>query len=757
MVRLAASAVRCGDGGRGDDDMTTPDAALLDDPDEVDDLAEWQAEPSTAHPHVALLLGGSVLIVLLACVAPLFVVGDVRPGMPTGVLLLAVAVAALAGLAPFVSPRLRDLRYITGVLVVLDLLPLVLAATVAEHTPERRWSAVLLIPVLIAAATLGSRLYAAELVAGCAVGVVLMAHWAPDGREAVLTAVGSTFFLVVCASVTRSDRTALDLRYRQWLRRSRRDAMTGLLNRRGLVAAFPAVRQDCLDAGVPLGVVMMDIDHFSRINAEHGHGHGDRVLRALCARVGELPEVAEGIVARIGGEELVVMVPRPAADTAEALRAALHRDPPHPGLTVSMGICDADPAGCADTEAMWRLVHDTDTAMYRAKQLGRDRVERVDPGGGAGATGTATRPEPPRWGPRPMGAAAAEVAVPGRSAGPSPQDATDDRIFGAYCVAFAAIGAVALAIPVAVDPHTAWAWVFGAGLVLMAALGVVAVVRRRPSPMLLTGSMCVVTEVATLAAVLATPDLEHRLLVVCVLTVPVLVSAHAMPLPWLGGQSLLVGVGVGLAATGPGEPVGAEWMHRTLSQAALLCAAPGVLFWLRRRREEANARLRRLASVDPLTGVHNRDGLELGAAALGERPLRVMTLNVVGFKALNDTFGHVFGDEVLVHLGRALAHAVGTTSAAGDAGRPAPVIGRTGGDRFVVVGADPFDPALTGRVVRSLQTFPPEVVVATGEAAGTVHTTAELWALVAAAEAAAVRPTPRRAGPGGLTTGRRRP
>ena len=73
-------------------------------------------------------------------------------------------------------------------------------------------------------------------------------------------------------------------------------------------------------------------------------------------------------------------------------------------------------------------------------------------------------------------------------------------------------------------------------------------VRGRPTPPLLTGITCLVIEVCTLTAVLATPDLEYRLMIICVLTVPVLVSAHAMPLPWLGGQLVLVFFGVGLAA-----------------------------------------------------------------------------------------------------------------------------------------------------------------------------------------------------------------
>ncbi|WP_111766880.1 GGDEF domain-containing protein [Nakamurella deserti] len=757
--------------------MTTSGAATTDmgfDEDADDDLAGWQADPSPQHPHIALLLGGSILIVVLACVLPLFVVENVRPGMHQAGLMLTVVVALSCGLGPFLTHRLQNTRYVVCALVVLDLMPLTLATSLKDDSPVRQWTSLLLIPVLISAATLNRRLYVAQLVAGCLVGIAVMVIRAPGVEEGLLTCVGCTFLIVVCASLARQDRTALDVRFRQWLRRSRRDELTGLLNRRGFVAGFPQVRRECVDSDVPIGIVMIDIDHFSRLNAVHGHAYGDAVLRDLCALVSELPEVAEGIVARIGGEELVVVVPRPAGTTAVALREALARSSLHPGLTVSMGIADADPRSCTDIDAMWRLVHLTDAAMYRAKQEGRDRIARAEPGAGGGpdtppgargdgeADRTGTRPVPPHWGPRPVGPAL-PTGGPDETGCPDAvgDDAGDGRLFGAYCLVFAAIGLCALLIPVAVDRGSDWSTVFAAGLVAMAVLGAVAVGRRQLAPPLLVGVICVVIEVSTLSAVLATGDLEHRLMIISVLTVPVLVSAHAMPLPWLGGQILLVFVGVGIAATSTADTVDAEWMHRTLSQAAVLCAAPGVLFWLRQRRERANTRLRRLASIDPLTGVLNRTGLEhhvIRGTTGGD--VRILTFDVVGFKSLNDTYGHVFGDEVLVHVARALTTAVATTLPAdrtGGTAPPDPVVGRTGGDRFVVAGPEPLDPALPGRIARTLQTFPAEVAVATGEAVGPVRDAAGFWALIATAETTMVRPAvSRRPGTGGITTGRGR-
>ncbi len=746
--------------------MTTSDTFATD-ADLDDDLGSWQARPSPQHPHLAFLMGGSLLLIVLACMAPVFVVDNVRDGEPRFWLVIAAVVALGCGLGPFLTHRLQNLPYVVAALITMDLLPLALTATLREESPVRPWSALILIPVLIAAATLDRRLYRAELAAGCLIGTTIMVIWAERPGERVLTCIAFIFFMIVCASLARQDRAALDLRFRQWQRLSRVDELTGLLNRRGFVAHFPEVRRECLETGTTIGVVMIDIDHFSRINAERGHAYGDAVLRGLCDVVSDLPEVAEGLVARIGGEELLVVVPRPAESTAIALRAALARAQVHPGLTVSMGICDADPRSCGDTEAMWRLVNLADAAMYRAKQRGRNRFVRAGGAGDDGGAGVVvpaagstaadervSRPVPPRLTPRPAG-----PVPPFPLPGPVPTDTSDDgddRLFGAYCLVFAAIGALAHHLAVAVDPGSRWIPVYLVGLVLMAVLGSIAVIRGRPTPPLLTGITCVAIEVCTLSAVLATSDLEYRLMIICVLTVPVLVSAHAMPLPWLGGQLVLVFFGVGLAASVPDDPIAAEWLHLTFSLTAVLCAAPGVLFWLRQRRERANTRLRRLVSIDPLTGVHNRPGLAHGALGGAGDEVRVLAFNVVGFKLLNDTYGHVFGDAVLVQVARTLATAVAATAlpAAAGAGFRVPVVGRTGGDRFVVAAPEPIDPALRDRILRNLQAFPAEVVVATGEACGVAGTAAELWALIAAAEAALVRPTPsRRPGSGGVTTG----
>ncbi len=154
-----------------------------------------------------------------------------------------------------------------------------------------------------------------------------------------------------------------------------RDPLTGLYNRRYM--------EDCLQRFVRLAdrenrevsVVMVDLDHFKRLNDEHGHAFGDTVLRDTAVTlIGGLRET--DIVCRYGGEELVVILPdcslERAADKAEALRvriAALTETHGTP-ISASFGVAAIPYTSSSVTE----LLASADAALYKAKQQGRDRV-----------------------------------------------------------------------------------------------------------------------------------------------------------------------------------------------------------------------------------------------------------------------------------------------------------------------------------------------------------------------------------------------
>jgi diguanylate cyclase (GGDEF)-like protein len=155
------------------------------------------------------------------------------------------------------------------------------------------------------------------------------------------------------------------------------DALTGLPNRRYLEELLATVgpRRRSVDR---LGVLMIDLDHFKRLNDRYGHATGDAVLRAVAERLSTAVR-AEDTPARYGGEEFVVVLRRAsneqAVDVAERIRAQVEAIP-HAELgvrepiTVSIGVAVGD-VRAAEVRA---LLDAADTALYRAKSQGRNRV-----------------------------------------------------------------------------------------------------------------------------------------------------------------------------------------------------------------------------------------------------------------------------------------------------------------------------------------------------------------------------------------------
>jgi diguanylate cyclase (GGDEF)-like protein len=158
---------------------------------------------------------------------------------------------------------------------------------------------------------------------------------------------------------------------------TRRDPLTGLGNRRAVDHQLPALLKDTAAAGRPVTLAILDLDHFKRINDSHGHRVGDQVLVALAQLLRDCVRQAD-LVARIGGEEFLVVLPNANESRAlEVCERIRQRVAGHdwaavaPGLTVTLsaGLASAPPY---DETA---LATRADQALYRAKALGRDRVE----------------------------------------------------------------------------------------------------------------------------------------------------------------------------------------------------------------------------------------------------------------------------------------------------------------------------------------------------------------------------------------------
>ena len=158
------------------------------------------------------------------------------------------------------------------------------------------------------------------------------------------------------------------------------DAVTGLPNRaHGLQLITREVNRARRD-GMSLGVVMLDIDHFKKVNDRFGHAVGDRVLRAVANAAVAAVRGSDACI-RWGGEELLLVLPRAtreaAAMLAERVRARVEsfRDAELPPVTVSLGVSELDAGEASLTPAIARA----DALLYAAKAGGRNRVGRPSP------------------------------------------------------------------------------------------------------------------------------------------------------------------------------------------------------------------------------------------------------------------------------------------------------------------------------------------------------------------------------------------
>ncbi len=166
-----------------------------------------------------------------------------------------------------------------------------------------------------------------------------------------------------------------------------RDGLTGLYNHRMFYTLLEQERARSDRFGRPLSLLMIDIDHFKRVNDIHGHLTGDAVLKGLSDLLSRQARAIDR-VCRYGGEEITVILPEtdaPAAvSIAERLRATVEHQPfdieggKTVGITVSIGVATY-PAQGISGEA---LVSAADSALYAAKQGGRNRVGRYEKGSG---------------------------------------------------------------------------------------------------------------------------------------------------------------------------------------------------------------------------------------------------------------------------------------------------------------------------------------------------------------------------------------
>jgi two-component system cell cycle response regulator len=169
--------------------------------------------------------------------------------------------------------------------------------------------------------------------------------------------------------------------YRRSLSLALTDELTGLHNRRYLLAHLGEMMMARTDRDpIPAAILLLDIDHFKAVNDTHGHAAGDGVLRELAARAMGCVRSVD-LVARLGGEEFVVVMPETdlavAAAVAERLRLAVAAKPfaiAASGETLHMTLSIGAAATIGGGDSPDRLLKRADDALYRAKTAGRNRV-----------------------------------------------------------------------------------------------------------------------------------------------------------------------------------------------------------------------------------------------------------------------------------------------------------------------------------------------------------------------------------------------
>jgi two-component system cell cycle response regulator len=158
------------------------------------------------------------------------------------------------------------------------------------------------------------------------------------------------------------------------------DALTGLHNRRYMESHLATLAEQASTRGKPLALMILDIDYFKSINDNYGHDAGDDVLREFAVRVRKSIRGID-LACRYGGEEFVIVMPETdlhvAGMVAERLRRSIAGEPfaVHKGtkrieVTISIGLTTLEQKG----EAVADVLKRADTALYRAKHDGRNRV-----------------------------------------------------------------------------------------------------------------------------------------------------------------------------------------------------------------------------------------------------------------------------------------------------------------------------------------------------------------------------------------------
>ena len=187
----------------------------------------------------------------------------------------------------------------------------------------------------------------------------------------IITIIVTSAFALAFSVITNRQREQL-------LKLATKDPLTGAGNRRGLEAKLKKVVQSFHRSGTPSCLVLLDLDHFKKVNDIHGHAAGDQILKRVTKIINLRIRVTDSLY-RIGGEEFVVVLEgadlQRAAHLAEQLRTLVDANElvPDHAVTISLGVAELKNG---ETGNDW--LHRADEALYRAKDAGRNSTSLSD-------------------------------------------------------------------------------------------------------------------------------------------------------------------------------------------------------------------------------------------------------------------------------------------------------------------------------------------------------------------------------------------